>query len=194
MLLMIPGGGGEGRGLVTGQLPHWAQQAWYLGPTILLGAQDNVLCCLKFRRKKITFKSKEMFSYIILIDLSFHQGHSKIQFLSLMRKRAHDDKSDCTHESQKCGAGRGALDSLPASPLKNRSTTGPAWLSNAFGINQEHKSGNSGLKEKTELQPAPHPRVHLVEESWQRWPNRTCGAFPGQGFPLVSTKAPLWST
>ena len=48
-------------------------------------------------------EKQEMFSYIILIDSSFYQGHSKIQFLSLMRKRAHDDKSDCTHESQKCG-------------------------------------------------------------------------------------------
>ena len=139
-------------------------------------------------------EKQEMFSYIILIDSSFYQGHSKIQFLSLMRKRAHDDKSDCTHESQKCGVGgkkkcgvgRGALDSLPASPLKNRNTTDPAWLSNASGINQEHKSGNSGLKEKTELPPAPHPRVHLVEESWQRWSNRTYGAFPGQDFPLAS--------
>ena len=52
MPLMILGGGGEGRGWVKGQRPHWAQQAWYLGPTILLGAQDNVLCCLKIRRKK----------------------------------------------------------------------------------------------------------------------------------------------
>ena len=50
-------------------------------------------------------EKQEMFSYIILIDSSFYQGHSKIQFLSLMRKRAHDDKSDCTHESQKCGVG-----------------------------------------------------------------------------------------
>ena len=71
-----------------------------------------------------------------------------------------------TTNVSKCGVGRGTLDSLPASPLKNRNTVDPAWLSNAFGINQEHKSGNSGLKEKTELPPVPQPQGTPMEECW----------------------------
>ena len=99
-----------------------------------------------------------------------------------------------TTNVSKCGVGRGTLDSLPASPLKNRNTVDPAWLSNAFGINQEQKSGNSGLKEKTELQPAPptpgHTSWRSADKDGQAGP---MGPSQVKTSPLSSTLAPLWS-